>query len=89
MLHAAVGTAAAAAVGTGEVQKRPEGWVLPHETLQPEIVVSSPGHLASPIVLGQTHRTDEGMAIGIKQCSLSLPGGSLTRAPERCTAAGN
>ena len=30
---------AAAAAGTGEVQQRPEGWVLPHETLPAEVVV--------------------------------------------------
>ena len=29
------------AVGRGEVQKRPENWVLPHESLAPELVVST------------------------------------------------
>ncbi len=29
----------AVAAGTGEVQKRPEGWVLPNETLPAEVVV--------------------------------------------------
>ena len=28
-------------MGKGEVQKRPENWVLPHETLAPELVVSA------------------------------------------------
>lgn len=32
---------AAAAAGTGEVQKRPEGWVLPNETLPAVVVVRS------------------------------------------------
>ena len=39
---AAGGAGAAAAVSTGEVQKRPEGWVLPHETFPAEVVVSFP-----------------------------------------------
>ena len=28
-------------MGKGEVQKRPENWVLPHESLAPELVVST------------------------------------------------
>ena len=33
--------------GKGEVQKRPENWVLPHESLVPELVVSTHGALNS------------------------------------------
>ena len=31
-----------AGAGTGEVQKRPEGWVLPHETLPADVTVIPP-----------------------------------------------
>ncbi len=40
---------AAAAAGTGEVQKRPEGWVLPHETLPAEVVVRLCPVLSYPV----------------------------------------
>ena len=39
---AAARAGAAAAVSTGEVQRRPQGWVLPNETFPAEVVVSFP-----------------------------------------------